>query len=78
MKTKKMEKEIFELKNKLLSGQGALIWEIETKFENILQKYKEDSDKKLEFYKKENEKIVTNIHYDMGILKEKIEKLLNK
>ena len=75
MKTKKMEKEIFDLKNKLLSGQGALISEIEARFTKILEAYKADSDKKLELYKKETEKIVTNMHYDMGVLKEKTEKI---
>lgn len=75
MKTKKMEKEIFELKNKLLSGQGALISEIENRFEKILESYKADSDKKLELYKKETEKIVTNMNYDMWVLKEKTEKI---
>lgn len=70
-----MEKEIFELKNKLLSGQGALISEIEDRFEKILESYKADSDKKLELYKKETEKIVTNMNYDMGVLKEKTEKI---
>ena len=78
MRTKKMEKEIFELKNKLLTGQGALITEIETRFQKILEAYKADSDKKLELYKKETEKIVTNMHYDMGVLKEKTDKIGKK
>ncbi len=78
MKTKKMEKEIFELKNKLLSGQGALISEIETRFQKILENYKNDSDKKLELYKKETEKVVSNVHYDMGVLKEKADNMSKK
>ena len=70
-----MEKEIFALKNKLLSRQGTVISEIETRFQKILEAYKADSDKKLELYKKETEKIVTNMHYDMGVLKDKTEKI---
>lgn len=75
MKTKKLEKEIFELKNKLLSGQSALIASIEEKFEKVLQNYKSDSDAKIEMFKKEVEKIVTNMDYDFKEIKTRIEKL---
>lgn len=75
MKSKKLEKEVYELKSRLLSGQWALISEIEKKFQTTLETFKADSDKKLELYKKENEKIVTNMNYDMKSLGDKIDKL---
>lgn len=39
-KNKKLEKEVFDLKSKLLNKQGDLISNIENHFEAILEKYK--------------------------------------
>ena len=75
LRNKKLEKEVYELKSKLLSGQWELIEKIEQKFENILESHKEESDKKLELYKKENDKIVSNMNYNIKNLEEKIVKL---
>jgi hypothetical protein len=76
MKTRKLEKEVFDLKSKLLNKQWDLIGEIETKFQTTLTVFKSEADKRLELYKKENEKIVTSIQYDFNILTEKINKVI--
>lgn len=75
LKTKKLEKEVFDLKSKLLNKQGELLKNIENHFEEVLTKFKTESDKKLELYKKENDKVVSNIQYEMKDLKEKINKI---
>jgi hypothetical protein len=64
MKSKKLEKEVYELKSQLLNKQGDLIKNIENKFDSKINDLKTEADKKLELYKKENEKVVTNIQYD--------------
>jgi len=75
IKTKKLEKEVFDLKSKLLNKQGELLKNIENHFEEVLLKFKTDSDKKLDLYKKENDKIVSNITYEMKTLGDKINKI---
>ncbi len=75
MKTKKLEKEVFDLKSKLLNKQGELLKNIENHFDDVLAKHKTESDKKLELYKKENDKIVSNMNHDMQALGDKITKL---
>ena len=75
LKTKKLEKEVFDLKSKLLNKQWDLLENIEQKFDTKIDTIKAESDKKLELYKKENEKIVTNMQYDFKALWDKIDKL---
>lgn len=75
MKTKRLEKEVFDLKSKLLNKQGELLKNIENHFDGVLEKYKSESDKKLELYKKENEKVVSNMQYDFKSLWDKLNKL---
>lgn len=72
---RKLQDENYKLKEQLLSRQGELISEIESRFQDTLTQLQADADKKLELYKKENEKVVTNMNYDVKILGEKIEKL---
>ena len=72
---RKVQDENYKLKEELLSKQWELIDEIESRFNEILTKLQIDADKKLELYKKENEKVVTNMHYDIKTLGEKIERL---
>ena len=72
---RKVQDENYKLKEELLSKQSELIGEIESRFNEILTKLQIDADKKLELYKKENEKVVTNMHYDIKTLGEKIERL---
>ncbi len=75
MKSKKLEKEVYELKSQLLNKQGDLIKNIENKFDSKINDLKTEADKKLELYKKENEKVVTNIQYDFKAIWDKIDKL---
>ncbi len=75
IKTRRLEKEVFDLKSKLLNKQWDLLKNIENHFEDILDKFKSECDKKLEAYKKQNEKVVTNIEYEMKSLKDKIGKI---
>jgi len=75
MKSKKLEKEVYDLKAKLLSKQWELIKNIENKFDTKITELKTEADKKLELYKKENEKVVTNMQYDFKTIGDKIDKL---
>jgi len=64
-----------DLKSKLLNKQWDLIADIEKHFEDILWKFKTEADKKIEQYKKENEKVVSNMQYDFDAIKDKIDKI---
>jgi hypothetical protein len=75
MKTKKLEKEVFDLKSKLLNKQGDLIKNIESKFESQLTEFKKEADKKLELTKKETEKVVSNMSYDFKDIQDKLVKI---
>lgn len=75
MRAKKLEKEVYELKSQLLNKQGDLIQNIENKFDTKISDLKTEADKKLDLYKKENEKVVTNVQYDFKTLWDKIDKL---
>lgn len=75
MKTKKLEKEVFDLKSKLLNKQWDLIKNIEDKFSQTLWEFKKEADKKLDLYKKENEKLVSNVQYDFKDLQDKLTKI---
>lgn len=74
-KNKKLEKDVIDLKWKLLNKQWDLIKNIESHFEEILSKFKSEADKKLELYKKENEKVVSNMKYDFEAIKTQISKI---
>jgi hypothetical protein len=75
MKTKKLEKEVFDLKSKLLNKQGDLIKNIEAKFESQLWEFIKEADKKLELTKKETEKVVSNMSYDFKDIQDKLVKI---
>ena len=75
MKTKKLEKEVFDLKSKLLDKQGELIQNIEDKFDKKLGEFKTEADKKLELTKKETEKVVSNVQYDFKDIQDKLTKI---
>ena len=74
-KSKKLEKEVGGLKSKLLDGQGNLVKDIEKRFDKTLEKFIETSNKKTEAYKKENDKIVSNLELQIKGLKDKIDKI---
>ncbi len=72
-KNKKQDKEIWELKSKLLDWQEWLIDWIDGKFEKILKSSIEEGNKKTEAYKKENEKIVSNLEFKLESFEKKLE-----
>ena len=78
IKTKKLEKEVFDLKSKLLNKQGDLIKNIEEKFDIKLWEFKKEADKKLELTKKETEKVVSNMSYDFKDIQDKLTKLVKQ
>jgi len=75
IKTKRLEKEVFDLKSKLLSKQWDLIKNIEDKFDSKLGEFKKEADKKLELTKKETEKVVSNVQYDFKDIQDKLAKI---
>lgn len=75
MKTKKLEKEVFDLKSKLLNKQWELIKNIENTFDAKLWEFKKEADKKLELTKKETEKVVSNMTYDFKDIQDKLTKI---
>ena len=75
MKTKKLEKEVFDLKSRLLDKQGELIKNIEDKFDKKLGEFKTEADKKLDLTKKETEKVVSNVQYDFKDIQDKLTKI---
>ena len=72
---RKYESENAKLKEQLLSGQWELISQIEERLQDTLHSQQWESDKNLERYKKENEKTISNIIFEIKNLGEKIEKL---
>ena len=74
-KNKKLEKEVWGLKSKLLDGQDGLVKNMEKNFDKTLTKFIETSDKKTAAYKKENDKIVSNLELQIKGLKDKIDKI---
>jgi hypothetical protein len=76
MKRKRVEKENFDLKTKLLNKQWDLIANIQKHFDESLEKVKTENNKKLELYKKETEKVVSNFSNDLSKLWDKIDKLV--
>jgi len=73
-KNERLEKEVADLKGKLLDRQGELIKEIENNMRGVLEDFKVEGNKKLELYKKENEKTINNLSYEISNLKDKIGK----
>ncbi len=78
IKTRKLEKEVFDLKTKLLNRQWELVKDIEEVFSKKLSDFKTESDKKLELTKKETTKIVSQMEYQFQSLKEKMQELWKK
>jgi len=73
-KNKNLTEEINKLKAEMQDREPKLLEKIENKFEEILQKANEKNKENIEVLKKENEKILTNLNYDLKMIKEKIEK----
>ncbi len=74
-KSKKLNKEILELKAKLSDQTPETIEKIQKIIEEKLEEFKKEAEKKLELSKKETQKVLWNLEYEINNLKEKIEKL---
>lgn len=74
-KNRKLENEISELKSKLLDWQDILIKDIKKDFNLLLENFISENNKKVEVYKKENEKIVSNFNYKIDAFDKKFDKL---
>ena len=67
--------EVNKLKADKQDREPKLLENIEKKFEEILKKSSEENKKNIDILKKENDKVITNLTYDLKIIKEKIEKI---
>ena len=74
-KNKKQEEEILTLKAKLADQTPELIEWIQKILDEKLKEFKDEANKKLELTKKETQKVLWNLEYEIKTLKEKIEKL---
>lgn len=74
-KNKNLNNEVNELKAQMLDREPKLLEAIEKKFWEILEKAQADNKQNIDILKKENEKVVTNLTYDLKMIKEKIEKI---
>ena len=74
-KNKNLTWEVNELKAKMHDREPKLLESLEKKFSEILEKSQTENKKNIDILKKENEKVVTSLNYDLKIIKEKIEKI---
>ena len=74
-KNKNLNNEVNELKAEMQDREPKLLEAIEKKFSEILEKAQADNKQNIDILKKENEKVVTNLTYDLKMIKEKIEKI---
>jgi len=75
LRNKKLEKEISILKSKLLDWQDELIKEIKWEFKKILNNCIERNNKEIDIYKKENEKIISNLEFKIDSFNKKLDKI---
>ena len=74
-KNKNLTGEVNALKAEMQDRQPKLLEAIEAKFWEILEKSNTEHKKTIDILKKENEKVVTNLTYDLKMIKEKVEKI---
>ena len=74
-KNKNLSDEVNNLKAEMQDREPKLLENIEKKFEEILEKANSKHKESIEILKKENEKVITNLTYDLKIIKEKVEKI---
>ncbi len=74
-KNKKLNDEILKLKSQLTDQTPELIEWIQKILDEKLEEFKNNANKQLELTKKENQKVLWNLEYEIKTLKEKIEKL---
>jgi len=75
LKTKKDETEIKSLKAKLQDWQWELVQKIEENFYNILEEYKKINTENIKVLKKENEKIISNLEFEIKNIKDSLKKI---
>ena len=74
-KNKNLSEEVNKLKAEMQDREPKLLEKIENKFGEILEKSAKENKQNIDILKKENEKVITNLTYDLKIIKEKVEKL---
>lgn len=74
-KNKNLSEEVNKLKAEMQDKQPKLLEAIEKRFSDILEKANSKHKESIEILKKENEKVVINLNYDLKIIKEKVEKI---
>lgn len=73
-KNKNLLDDVNKLKAEMQDNQPKLLENIENKFSEILEKSSAQNKQNIEILKKENEKVITNLTYDLKIIKERVEK----
>jgi len=74
-KNKNLSEEVNKLKAEMQDREPKLLENIENKFGEILEKSAKENKQNIDILKKENDKVITNLTYDLKIIKEKIEKI---
>lgn len=74
-KNSNLRNEVNKLKADMQDREPKLLENIEKKFEEILEKANSKHKESIEILKKENEKVITNLTYDLKIIKEKLGKV---
>ena len=74
-KNKNLSEEVNKLKAEMQDREPKFLENIENKFSEILEKSAKENKQNIDILKKENEKVVTNLTYDLKIIKEKVENL---
>ncbi len=69
----KLENEVNRLKANLQDGQGNILNDIKTEFWKILEKSQTETKQTIDILKKENEKIISQLNYEIKGLKEKVD-----
>ncbi|MDQ7010053.1 MAG: hypothetical protein Q9M94_07220 [Candidatus Gracilibacteria bacterium] len=71
-KNKNLSEEVNKLKAEMQDREPKLLENIEKKFSEILEKSNNQNKQNIDILKKENEKVITNLTYDLKIIKEKV------
>jgi hypothetical protein len=73
-KNKNLTEEINTIKAKMQDREPKLLEKIEKKFEKILAKSQEQNHTNIKVLKKENEKVITNLTYELQSIKDTLNK----
>lgn len=72
-----LENQINELKGKLHDNQKELLDSISSEFRDILSKYQKENYENIQAFKSENQKVVSNVEFELKNIKDKISKIEN-